>query len=104
MVTESGGIGEGGLSHGESEKRGVGRGEEGEGGVGGGGEEIEMEIGSGYGVGEEIVALSSDNGEHCVELLRRNGGDEGGFGQEEGNHEDSDMETEADLHSDLKRH
>ena len=80
VVAESGGVGGGGLSHGDSEKRGVGRGEEGEGGVGGGGKEIEIEVGSGYGIGEEIVALSSDNGEHCVELLRRNGRDEGGFG------------------------
>lgn len=104
MVAESGGVCGGGLSHGEGEERGVGRGEKGEGGVGGGVEEIELEIGSGYGVGEEIVASSSDNGEHCVELLRRNGGDEGVFGEEEGNHEKNDIEMESDLHSNLKRH
>lgn len=104
MVAERGSVSGGGLSHGESEERGVGWGEEGEGGVGGGGEEIELDIGSGYGVGEEVVASSSDNGEHCVEFLRRNGGDDGGVGEEEGKHEESDMAMESDLDADLKRH
>lgn len=104
VVAESGGVGGGGLSHGEGEERGVGRCEEGEGGVGGGGEKIELEVGSGYGVGEEVVASSSDNGEHCVEFLRWNGADNGVFGEEEGKHEENNIAMESDLDADLKRH
>ena len=63
-----------------------------------------MEVGSGYGVGEEVVASCSDNGEHCIEFLRWNGGDNGVFVEEKRKHEESNIAMESDLDSELKRH
>lgn len=98
VVAESGGVGGGGLSHRESEERGIGRGEEGEGGVGGGVEKIDLEVGSGDGVGEEVVAAASDNGEHRGELLGWDGGDDGVLGKEERKQKESDMAMEDRRH------
>lgn len=60
-----------------------------------------MEVKNSFGVGEEIVALTSNNGEHFVEVLRMNEGGEGIVGKEEENQEQSDIGMEFEG---LKRH